>query len=49
MDVYDGAKHQLLFRGMAKQTLSHKEDKNTKKLQQSVDKIVDKFPTKNAG
>lgn len=48
VDVYDGAKHQLLFRGMASQTLSRKEDKNSKKLQKSVDKIFDKFPTKSA-
>lgn len=48
VDVYDGAKHQLLFRGMASQTLSSKEEKNSKKLQKSVDKIFDKFPTKSA-
>ncbi len=48
VDVYDGAKHQLLFRGMASETLSSKEDKNSKKLQQSVDKIFAKYPTKGA-
>ncbi len=48
VDVYDGSKHQLLFRGMASETLSSKEDKNSKKLQQSVDKIFAKYPTKGA-
>ncbi|RXH53999.1 DUF4136 domain-containing protein [Granulicella sibirica] len=49
VDVYDGSKHQLLFRGVANDTLSNKEEKNSKKLQKAVDKIFDKFPTKNAG
>lgn len=49
VDVYDGAKHQLLFRGVANDTLSDKEEKNSKKLQKAVDKIFEKFPTKNAG
>lgn len=49
VDVYDGSKHQLLFRGVASDTLSSKEEKNTKKLQKSVDKIIEKFPGKNAG
>lgn len=49
VDIYDGSKHQLLFRGLASDTLSQKEEKNSKKLQKSVDKIIDKFPTKNAG
>ena len=49
VDVYDGSKHQLLFRGVASDILSSKEEKNTKKLQKSVGKIFEKFPTKNAG
>lgn len=49
VDVYDGSKHQLLFRGVANQTLSTKEEKNSKKLQNAVDKIFKKFPPKNAG
>ncbi|MGI4756779.1 MAG: DUF4136 domain-containing protein [Janthinobacterium lividum] len=49
VDVYDGSKHQLLFRGVASDTLSSKEEKNSKKLQKSIDKIIDKFPSKNAG
>lgn len=49
VDIYDGSKHQLLFRGLASDTLSSKEEKNSKKLQKSVDKIIENFPTKNAG
>jgi hypothetical protein len=49
VDVYDGSKHQLLFRGIASDTLSRKEEKNTQKLHKSVDKIIEKFPSKNAG
>ncbi|MGI4756895.1 MAG: DUF4136 domain-containing protein [Janthinobacterium lividum] len=45
IDVYDGSKHQLLFRGVASDTLSSKEEKNSKKLQKSVEKIFEKFPT----
>ncbi|MGI4755222.1 MAG: DUF4136 domain-containing protein [Janthinobacterium lividum] len=48
VDVYDGSKHQLLFRGVASDTLSSKEEKNTKKLQKSVSKIFDKYPSGNA-
>lgn len=48
VDVYDGSKHQLLFRGVAMDTLSSKEEKNSKKLNKSVTKIFDKFPTKRS-
>jgi hypothetical protein len=44
VDMYDGPKHQLVFRGMASDTLSGNEDKNSKKLAKSVDKIVSKLP-----
>ncbi len=45
VDAYD-SNHQLLFRGMAKDTLSNKEDKNTRKLSKAVDKIFKAFPVK---
>jgi hypothetical protein len=48
IDMYDGPKHQLVFRGMASDTLSGNEDKNSKKLAKSVDKILDKYPAKAA-
>jgi hypothetical protein len=48
VDLYDGSKHQLLFRGVASDTLSSKEEKNSKKLQKAVDKIFEKFPPKTA-
>lgn len=46
IDLYDGSQHQLLFRGVANDTLSDKEEKNSKKLQKAIDKIFDKYPTK---
>ena len=48
LDMYDGPKHQLVFRGMASDTLSGNEEKNSKKLAKSVDKIIEKFPTNAA-
>lgn len=47
VDAYD-SNHQLLFRGMAKDTLSDKEEKNTKKLNKAVDKIMKSFPVRAA-
>ncbi len=47
IDAYD-THHQLLFRGIATETLSNNEDKNSKKLEQSVEKIVKKMPIKAA-
>jgi hypothetical protein len=48
IDFYDGPKHQLLFRGMATDTLSSNEDKNSKKLEKAVEKILSKYPEKVA-
>jgi hypothetical protein len=48
IDMYDGPKHQLVFRGMASDTLSGNEDKNSKKLEKSVEKILEKYPSKEA-
>lgn len=47
IDAYD-SNHQLLFRGMAKQTLSNKEEKNSAKLEKAVDKIFKKLPSATA-
>lgn len=47
IDAYN-SNHQLLFRGMAKDTLSGKEDKNTKKLAKAVNKIVKDLPLRSA-
>ena len=44
VDVYEGSDHQLVFRGMANDTLSGKENKNSKKLEQAVAKIFKSFP-----
>lgn len=48
VDVYDGSQHQLLFRGIASDTLASQEEKNSKKLQKAVDKIIEKLPVKSA-
>jgi hypothetical protein len=48
IDMYDGPKHQLLFRGIASDTLSGNEEKNSKKLAKSVEKIIDKYPAQAA-
>lgn len=47
IDAYD-THHQLLFRDIATETLSNNEDKNSKKLEQSVKKNVKKMPIKAA-
>jgi len=47
VDAYNNNR-QLLFRGMAKDTLSDKEEKNTKKLEKAIDKIFKEFPVKAA-
>lgn len=44
VDLYDTSTHQLVFRGMATDTLSSKPEKNAKKGERAVDKIFDKLP-----
>lgn len=46
VDLYDTSTHQLVFRGMATDTLSSKAEKNAKKGERAVDKIFDKLPNK---
>ena len=46
VDVMDPKQKQLLFRGIATDTLSDKAEKNTKKLQKSLAKIFQKYPPK---
>ena len=48
LDMYDGSSHQLVWRGSATADISNKADKNVKELDKSVDKMLDKFPSKGA-
>ena len=47
VDLYDPEQKQLVFRGLATDTLSTKAEKNTKKIQKSVEKIFKKYPPKS--
>jgi hypothetical protein len=46
LDMYDGSSRQIIWRGMASDTLSSKPEKNAQKLNKAVDKMFDKFPPK---
>ncbi len=44
LDFYDAHNKQLIWRGVASDTLSGNPDKNEKKLEKAVNKMLDKFP-----
>ena len=44
VDLYDTHTKQLIWRGVAQDTLSDKPDKNEKKLEKSVNKMLEHFP-----
>ena len=46
IDMFDSGTHQLVWRGIARDQLSDKPEKNTKKLNKALDKMFDKFPPK---
>ncbi len=46
IDLLDPNAKQLVFRGIATDTLSDKPEKNTQKIQKAVAKIFDKYPPK---
>ncbi len=46
LDMYDAHNKQLIWRGVASNTLSDKPDKNEKTLDKSVDKMLKDFPPK---
>ena len=46
VDMYDTGSKQLVWRGMASDTLSSKPEKNTQKLDKAINKMFDKFPPK---
>ncbi len=47
VDVYDTKTKQLVFRGIATSDISSHADKNTRRLNISIDKIFKKFPPKS--
>ncbi len=46
LDFYDAHNKQLIWRGVSQETLSNKPEKNEKKLDKAVDKMLDHFPPK---
>lgn len=46
VDIYDSSSKQLIWRGLAQDTLSDNPEKNTKKLSKAVNKMFKKFPPK---
>jgi hypothetical protein len=48
VDLMDPQQKQLVFRGIATDTLSDKPEKNTQKIQKAVAKIFEKYPPKGS-
>ncbi len=48
VDLYDTQTHNLVWRGMSRETESDNMDKNSGKLQKAVDEMFYKFPPKHA-
>jgi hypothetical protein len=46
VDLFDTRSKQLVWRGVATDTLSEKPDKNVKKLNKAVEKLFKNFPPK---
>jgi hypothetical protein len=46
LDFYDAHTKQLIWRGSAQEALSDKPEKNEKKLEKSVSKMLEHFPPK---
>lgn len=49
LDLYDGRNKQLIWRGVAQDSLSDKPEKNEKKLEKSVEKMLNHFPPQDKG
>lgn len=49
LDMYDAQSHQLIWRGRSSDTLSNNSQKNTKKLDKAIDKMLNGFPPKSRG
>ena len=48
IDLMDPEQKQLVFRGIATDTLSDKPEKNTEKIQKAVTKVFEKYPPKGS-
>jgi hypothetical protein len=48
IDMYDTSTKQLIWRGLAHDQLSDKPDKDTKKLEKAVNKMLDKPPARSS-
>jgi len=49
LDIYDTHSKQLIWRGIAQQSLSEKPEKNEKKLEKAIDKMFEHFPPQGRG
>lgn len=49
LDFYDAQNHQLLWRGVASDSLSNSPEKNEKKLDKAVNKMLEHFPPNEKG
>jgi len=49
LDLYDVQNHRLIWRGVSTDSLSNSPEKNEKKLDKSVDKMLDHFPPNEKG
>jgi hypothetical protein len=49
LDFYDAHSKQLIWRGVSQDSLSTNPDKNEKKLDKAVDKMLDHFPPQSKG
>jgi hypothetical protein len=46
LDMYDSQTHQLVWRGRSTDDLASNSDRNTKKLDKSIDHMLNGFPPK---
>jgi hypothetical protein len=49
LTMFDANTHQLIWRGMSQSDISNKSDKNTKTLDNDIDKMLNGFPPKTKG
>lgn len=49
LDMFQGGSKQLIWRGMASEVISSKPDKNDKKLNEAVEKLLKHFPPPSKG
>jgi hypothetical protein len=49
LDFYDAQSHRLIWRGVATDSISNSPQKNEKKLDKAVDKMLEHFPPNETG